>query len=269
MAKNDRLAANVITPTTKAESHDVPISPAEIVEGGHMSQADWDKVCPDPPNTPQTSSPPVPPPPHAPKHPVIPASPPDTSLSPLPPSQVSAAALALFQFGQEQAALRGLLLVDTKYEFGKGADGEIYLIDEVCICVGEGGPLKVLEGGGACIATRPLRLQGEGKGGERRGGEGSFVCRIKTNELAAMFHPHSLPPPLDRIYRSTPLIRAATGFPTRTRRGMLPARSPRTSTRSSCGCGSDPCATRTRMRWGRMAGSLTSPECSGHDDALS
>ena len=50
---------------------------------------------------------------------------------PPPPSQVSAAALALFQFGQEQAALRGLLLVDTKYEFGKGADGEIYLIDEV------------------------------------------------------------------------------------------------------------------------------------------
>ena len=44
---------------------------------------------------------------------------------------MSAAALALFQFGQEQAALRGLLLVDTKYEFGKGADGEIYLIDEV------------------------------------------------------------------------------------------------------------------------------------------
>ena len=51
MAKNDRLAANVITPTTKAESHDVPISPAEIVEGGHMSQADWDKVRPCPPHT--------------------------------------------------------------------------------------------------------------------------------------------------------------------------------------------------------------------------
>ncbi len=33
--------------------------------------------------------------------------------------QVSAAALQLFAFGQEQAAKRGLLLVDTKYEFGK------------------------------------------------------------------------------------------------------------------------------------------------------
>ncbi len=36
---------------------------------------------------------------------------------------VSAAALALFAFGQEQAAQRGLLLVDTKYEFGKDEDG--------------------------------------------------------------------------------------------------------------------------------------------------
>ena len=47
--------------------------------------------------------------------------------------QVSSAALQLFKFGQEEAAKRGLLLVDTKYEFGKGPDGEIYLIDEVCI----------------------------------------------------------------------------------------------------------------------------------------
>jgi phosphoribosylaminoimidazole-succinocarboxamide synthase len=31
MAKNQRLAANVITPTTKSETHDVPISSAEIV----------------------------------------------------------------------------------------------------------------------------------------------------------------------------------------------------------------------------------------------
>lgn len=36
---------------------------------------------------------------------------------------MSAAALALFAFGQEQAAQRGLLLVDTKYEFGKDEDG--------------------------------------------------------------------------------------------------------------------------------------------------
>jgi len=39
-------------------------------------------------------------------------------------------ALALFQRGSEMAAQRGLILVDTKYEFGK-RDGEITLIDEI------------------------------------------------------------------------------------------------------------------------------------------
>jgi len=39
-------------------------------------------------------------------------------------------ALALFARGREIAAKRGLILVDTKYEFGK-LDGEIYLMDEV------------------------------------------------------------------------------------------------------------------------------------------
>jgi phosphoribosylaminoimidazole-succinocarboxamide synthase len=37
---------------------------------------------------------------------------------------------ALFQRGTEMAASRGLILVDTKYEFGK-ANGKIYLIDEI------------------------------------------------------------------------------------------------------------------------------------------
>jgi phosphoribosylaminoimidazole-succinocarboxamide synthase len=37
---------------------------------------------------------------------------------------------ALFQRGQEMANEKGLILVDTKYEFGK-ADGKIYLIDEI------------------------------------------------------------------------------------------------------------------------------------------
>jgi len=36
----------------------------------------------------------------------------------------------LFEFGTKEAAKRGLILVDTKYEFGK-FNGEIYLIDEV------------------------------------------------------------------------------------------------------------------------------------------
>lgn len=39
-------------------------------------------------------------------------------------------AFALFQRGTEYAADRGLILVDTKYEFGK-KDNKIYLIDEV------------------------------------------------------------------------------------------------------------------------------------------
>ena len=37
----------------------------------------------------------------------------------------------LFKCGTEIAAKRGLILVDTKYEFGKNADGEIVLIDEI------------------------------------------------------------------------------------------------------------------------------------------
>ena len=37
---------------------------------------------------------------------------------------------ALFEFGTNVAAEKGLILVDTKYEFGKH-EGEIYLIDEV------------------------------------------------------------------------------------------------------------------------------------------
>lgn len=87
MKKNQRLAKNVITPTTKAEDHDEPITPDEIISRGLMSAADW--------------------------------------------REASGAALRLFEFGQEEAAKRGLLLVDTKYEFGKDVDGNIMLIDEI------------------------------------------------------------------------------------------------------------------------------------------
>lgn len=38
---------------------------------------------------------------------------------------------ALYQRGTEIAAKRGLILVDTKYEFGKTKDGKIVLIDEI------------------------------------------------------------------------------------------------------------------------------------------
>lgn len=87
MRKNDKLEHQVITPTTKSTSHDVPISAQEILDQGILSQQDWD--------------------------------------------QASSAALALFKFGQQEAAERGLLLVDTKYEFGKDAEGNIMLIDEI------------------------------------------------------------------------------------------------------------------------------------------
>ncbi len=45
--------------------------------------------------------------------------------------QVQQAALALFRYGQEIAQRGGLVLVDTKYEFGRTPDGRILLIDEV------------------------------------------------------------------------------------------------------------------------------------------
>ncbi|CAK0787108.1 hypothetical protein CVIRNUC_010324 [Coccomyxa viridis] len=87
LRKNDRLEANVVTPTTKAADHDVPLSPEEIVRQGLVTQEDWDTV--------------------------------------------SSAALELFAYGQAEAAKRGLLLVDTKYEFGRDSEGTIRLIDEI------------------------------------------------------------------------------------------------------------------------------------------
>ncbi|CAH1443319.1 unnamed protein product [Lactuca virosa] len=87
MVKNERLPANIITPTTKAADHDVPITPDEIVQQGLMSQADYDEA--------------------------------------------SRKALSLFEYGQRVALEHGVILVDTKYEFGKGPDGSVLLIDEV------------------------------------------------------------------------------------------------------------------------------------------
>jgi phosphoribosylaminoimidazole-succinocarboxamide synthase len=45
--------------------------------------------------------------------------------------EVSAKALALFARGQKMAAERGLILVDTKYEFGTDRGGNILLADEI------------------------------------------------------------------------------------------------------------------------------------------
>ncbi|HEV2577238.1 MAG TPA: phosphoribosylaminoimidazolesuccinocarboxamide synthase [Acidobacteriaceae bacterium] len=43
----------------------------------------------------------------------------------------SSKALELFAFGQQRAAQQGLILVDTKYEFGVMPEGDIILIDEI------------------------------------------------------------------------------------------------------------------------------------------
>lgn len=87
LRKNQKLAAPVLTPTTKEVEHDRPISPHEIVTEGWLTQAEWD--------------------------------------------QASEYALKLFQYGMEVAEKHGLILVDTKYEFGRDADGNIVLIDEI------------------------------------------------------------------------------------------------------------------------------------------
>ncbi len=55
-------------------------------------------------------------------------------LTKMPASEFDTAAklaMELFAFGQKQCAERGLILVDTKYEFGKTKDGRIVIIDEI------------------------------------------------------------------------------------------------------------------------------------------
>ena len=52
-------------------------------------------------------------------------------LAPATWDAIQTAALALFARGQQTALANGLILVDTKYEFGQAPDGTIMLIDEV------------------------------------------------------------------------------------------------------------------------------------------
>jgi phosphoribosylaminoimidazole-succinocarboxamide synthase len=46
-------------------------------------------------------------------------------------AQLQNIALELFTFGQKTAAEKGLILVDTKYEFGTDEAGNVFLIDEI------------------------------------------------------------------------------------------------------------------------------------------
>ncbi len=86
---NEALPQAIITPTSKAfdGGHDEPLSPAEILEQGLLTEAQWETL--------------------------------------------SAYALALFARGQKLAAERGLILADTKYEFGTDREGNIVLADEI------------------------------------------------------------------------------------------------------------------------------------------
>ena len=87
MKKNQKLTAPVLTPTTKHETHDRPLSSRDVVAGGYMTKERWE--------------------------------------------QVSQLALQLFQRGQDVALQKGLILVDTKYEFGLTESGAVMLIDEI------------------------------------------------------------------------------------------------------------------------------------------
>ena len=86
---NERLAAPILTPTSKAMDggHDEPLTPAEILDRGLLSAAQWEEL--------------------------------------------SATALALFARGRALADQRGLILADTKYEFGVDGEGKIVLADEI------------------------------------------------------------------------------------------------------------------------------------------
>ena len=88
MKKDQRFDSAILTPSTKESvGHDQPISPAELVKRGTITQKQWDEL--------------------------------------------SRMALALFAAGQAWAKQRGLILVDTKYEFGVDQNGKIWVIDEI------------------------------------------------------------------------------------------------------------------------------------------
>ena len=46
-------------------------------------------------------------------------------------SQIKSASLKLYEMGAKKAAECGIILADTKFEFGTDAEGKVYLIDEV------------------------------------------------------------------------------------------------------------------------------------------
>lgn len=87
MHKNQKLDKPVLTPTTKSDEHDRPVTPQEILDEKIVPEEVWDTIA--------------------------------------------VKAIELFSRGQEVALDGGLILVDTKYEFGIDEDGAVLLIDEV------------------------------------------------------------------------------------------------------------------------------------------
>lgn len=87
LVKNQQLDEILVTPTTKHEKHDRPLTSSEIVDVGYVEGPTLNYL---------------------------------TELS-----------KELFVYGQNIARSKGLILVDTKYEFGYLPNGDIILIDEV------------------------------------------------------------------------------------------------------------------------------------------
>jgi phosphoribosylaminoimidazole-succinocarboxamide synthase len=87
LKKNQKLPEPVLTPTTKFEKHDRPLTPQEAVDEGLIDSQLWENL--------------------------------------------QRIALELFTSGQKIAEQKGLILVDTKYEFGLDDKNNIVLIDEI------------------------------------------------------------------------------------------------------------------------------------------
>ncbi len=87
MKKNQKLDKPVLTPTTKSDEHDKPLTTADIIKEKIVPEELW--------------------------------------------KQLAETAIKLFTRGQELALEHGLILVDTKYEFGLNDEGKLMLIDEI------------------------------------------------------------------------------------------------------------------------------------------
>ncbi|MES3031932.1 MAG: phosphoribosylaminoimidazolesuccinocarboxamide synthase [Patescibacteria group bacterium] len=87
MKKNQKLDNPVLTPTTKSDEHDRPLTTADILREKIVPEDLW--------------------------------------------KQLADTAIKLFKRGQEVALKHGLILVDTKYEFGLNDKGELTLVDEI------------------------------------------------------------------------------------------------------------------------------------------